>query len=61
MPKKVWIALLVSIAVTLVLGIMNWFYKRNRVAKDERVRVGLQELHWVFVFGLLVSNGSPLT
>jgi len=52
--------LLVSIVVTMVLSIINWLYKRSKVAKDERNRVSLQELHWIFVFGLLVSKSKPV-
>ena len=55
-----WIALLVSIAVTMALSVINWMYKRSRVAKDKRNGVNLAELHSLFVFGLLVSKGSSL-
>lgn len=56
MKQKVWISLLVSIAVTILLSIINWLYNRSRVAKNERDKVSL-ELHSLFIFGLLVSKG----
>jgi len=54
---KVWTALLVSIAITMLLSVVNWLYGRSRVINvDERAELRL-ELHWLFLFGLLMSKG----
>jgi len=49
--NQVWTALLVSIAVSLALSLFNWFYN-NRNNNNE---LGI---HWLFLFGLLVSKGK---
>jgi len=58
LKRKVWTALLSSIAITMLLSIINWLYSRSRVVNfDERNEVSL-ELHWLFLFGLLMSKGA---
>ena len=53
----VWTALLTSITITMLLSIVNWLYSRSRVVNsNERNEVRL-ELHWLFIFGLLMSKG----
>ena len=58
MKLKVWTALLVSIAVTMILSLVNWLYSRSRALanKNELKEVGL-DIHWLFLFGLLMSKG----
>lgn len=55
--SKVWMALLVTIAITMLLSVVNGLYSRSKVVDiDERSEVKL-ELHWLFLFGLLMSKG----
>ena len=54
--QKVWITLLVLIGVTIFLGLIDWLHNRNRVESKDQAKVGF-ELHWIFLYGLLVSNG----
>ena len=57
MVQKVWIALLVSIVVTILISIINWLSIQSIAPKSERNKVSLMEPHWLFLFGLLVSKG----
>ncbi len=54
-----WTVLLVSIAVTVILSLVNWFYKKSRDDNNERNEVIL-DIHWRFLFGLLMSKGMPI-
>ncbi len=51
---KVWVGLLMSLAVTMALSIFEWrhSYKTNNNGKRCDI-----DLHWLFLFGLLVSKG----
>jgi len=41
----------------MLLSLFNWLYSRSKVTSAERDDVRL-ELHWLFLFGLLMSKGS---
>ena len=58
MNPKVWSVLVISIAVTMFLSLVNWLISRGRVVnnKSDRNKVSL-DLHWLFLFGLLMSKG----
>ena len=57
---QVWAILLASIAMTMLLSIVNWLYSRGRAGNsNERNEISL-ELHWLFLFGLLMSKGILL-
>lgn len=55
MYHQVWMALAVSMTITIALSLIDRFY--NRKANNTAPIKGL-DLHWLFVFGLLVSKSN---
>jgi len=49
---EIWMALVVSLVFTMAMSIFEWFLEGRN---DHRGQI---ELHWLFLFGLLVSKGN---
>lgn len=56
---KVWTALLICIIITMLLSLVNWLYCDSKIVhKSLRNEVSMVDLHWLFLYGLLVSKGG---